>query len=450
MEQREKWTLDKLRDISQDYTNITDFLKNEINASHAMRRMGIYDELTSHMEKPVKYTEEDIEKEARKYTNQADFAKGSPLHYNAFKRRKLQNKFREFLPTKIKKWTDEMLKKEASKYTTLKDFYENSASAYKISQDRGIFDEITKHMPRVKIWTYDEAKKEALKYDNFPEFRKNSPAYYQSEKNGWNNEFMQFLKLAKGEWKKYTKDMVIADVAKCHNRVEFRDKFPQAYKAARENGWYDEVTEPLINVVDDRTRLIYAYEFSDNSVYVGLTVNERRRNFNHLNTIEPESPVAQHMIKTGLQPLYKIIAKDLTPKESQEAEGCTEEKYRSEGWTVLNRYKTGSLGACRKFWTKELAQKEAEKYTTRGEFKKNSKNAYQAAHKYGWLEDLTKNMGYADTTIWKYDKVKELAATCKNRSELKSKSQSAYWSALKNGWLEEFFPVKYNTYKNKR
>ena len=450
LEQRENWSEDRLRKITSQYDNLTDFLKNEKKASHALRRLGLYDEFTSHMDRQANsYTEDEIEQEARKYTNQAEFAKGSPSHYQAFKRKKLQSKFRDFLPTKIKRWTDEMLQQEASKYTTMVDFLNNSQSAYKTAYDRGILDKITQHIPKTKKWTYEEALEEAKKYKTFAEFAKNSSAFYQSREKGWTEDFKKFLKLGKGEWTKYTKDMVIADVSKSHNRVEFRSKFPDAYRAARENGWYDEVTEPLINIVDDRTRLIYAYEFSDNSVYVGLTVNERRRNFDHLNTIEPQSPVALHILKTGLQPIYKIVLRDLTPKEAQDAEGCTEEKYRSKGWKILNRVKTGSLGACRKFWTKEIAQKEAEKYTTRGDFKKYGTDAYQAAQKYGWLEDLTKNMKYADTVVWDYDKTKEFAKKFKTRSEMKYANQSAYSRARTQGWLDEFFPIKSEIEKEK-
>ncbi len=341
-----------------------------------------------------------------------------------------------------KKWTDESLAELAQKYTTLKDFRENHGGAYKTAQDRGILNDITKHMPRVKIWSYDEAKQEAEKYNTFADFQKNSLAFSQSYKNGWTNDFKKFLKLRKGEWEKYTKDMVIADVAKSVNKNDFRSKFPLSYKAARERGWYDEVTQPLVSVVDDRTRLIYAYEFPDKSVYVGLTVNEKRRKSGHLNITDVESPVAQHMIDTGLEPVYKLIVKDLTPKEAQESEGCTEEKYKLNGWKVLNRYKTGSLGACRKFWTKEMAQKESEKYKTRIEFKKGNKNAYQAAQKYGWLKDLTKNMEYVDRTIWDYENSKNLAKKYKTRSEFKRANFAAWNNSRKNGWLDEFYPIK--------
>ena len=254
----------------------------------------------------------------------------------------------------------------------------------------------------------------------------------------------------KGLWKNYTKEMVIDDINKSVNKVDFRNRFPKSYKAARENGWYEEVTKSLNKVVDDRTRLIYAYEFSDNSVYVGLTVNEKRRNFDHLNTLESESPVANHIIKTGLQPIYKIIAKDLTPKEAQESEGCTEEKYKSEGWKVLNRYKTGSLGACRRFWSEQSIYDAAKPFKTSSEFKKGNYAAYQAAQKYGYLKDITSKMIPVNTTIWNYEKSKELAKNYKTRSQFKSANFQAWWNSLQNGWLDEFFPVKLKNQFDKR
>ncbi len=340
------------------------------------------------------------------------------------------------------KYTDEDLANLAKEYTTLKDFRENNGGAYKTAYTRGILDLITTHMPKLKIWTYEEAKKEIEKYDSFAEFQKNSPAFNQSYKNGWTEDFKKILKLRKGEWKKYTKDMVIADVAKSHNKVEFREKFPISYKAARENGWYEELTKSLEKVEDDRKRLIYAYEFPDNSVYVGLTVNEKRRKFGHLNTLDVESPVAQYILDTGLQPTYKVIIKDLTPKEAQESEGCTEEKYKSEGWKVLNRYKTGSLGACRRFWSEQSIYDAAKPFKTSSDFKKGNYAAYQAAQKYGYLKDITSKMVPFNRTLWTYENIKNLAHGLKTRSELKKANHTAYITALKNGWLEEFFPIK--------
>ena len=385
-EQREKWDEDRLRKLTSEYDNLTDFLKNEKKASHALRRLGLYDDLTSHMGRQTKsYTEDEIEKEARKYTNQADFAKGSPNYYNAFKQRKLQSKFRNFLPTKNKKWTDEMLEKEASKYNNMIDFLNNSQSAYKTAYDRGILDDITKHIPKTKIWTYDEAKNEAQKYNTFAEFVKNSPAYYQSRSNGWIKDFQEFLDTKNFRW---TKELIQKEADKYKTRIDFKNNSPRAYSAAHEHGWIDDVTKNMIQLGHLYKRMVYAYEFSDNSVYIGLTLNKEKRHLSHNDLVKVSSPVAKHILKTKLTPEYKVISDYIDAKDAQDLENCTIESYKQEGWNVLNSHKGGGLGACRRFWTKEMAQIEADKYNTRGEFKKGSKNAYQAAQKYGWLDEL--------------------------------------------------------------
>jgi hypothetical protein len=43
-------------------------------------------------------------------------------------------------------------------------------------------------------------------------------------------------------------------------------------------------------------------------------------------------------------------------------------------------------------WTKELIQKEAEKYGNRGEFQKKSPNAYSSALRKGIMDDVTQHM----------------------------------------------------------
>jgi hypothetical protein len=243
----------------------------------------------------------------------------------------------------------------------------------------------------------------------------------------------------KAEWENYTKEMVIADVAKSYNKVDFRARFPNSYRAARNKGWYDEVTEPLVKVKDDRGRIIYAFEFPDKSVYVGLTVVEKRRYNSH---IFGNSPVALHSILTSKEPTYKIIASNLSPEESREMEACTVEKYKIDGWKILNKYATGSLGKCRNFWTKELVKKIADKYEKRIDFKNKDNNAYQAAQKYGWLDNVTSHMDYVDRTIWTYEKTKDFAKKFKTRSEFKRGNYQAWANSWKNGWLDEFFPIK--------
>lgn len=384
------------------------------------------------------YTDDEIEQEARKYLNQSDFAKGSPRHYNAFKKRKLQNKFREFLPLKNKRWTDDMLQQEALKYNTMVDFLKNSGSAYKTAYDRGILDKITQHIPKIKKWTYEEALEDAKKYETLADFAKNSKAYHQSRENGWIEDFKKFLDHSIT----WSKEMAAEEASKYSTKRDFKEKSPKAYSAAHRNGWIEEITKHMDVLGDKFNRMVYVYEFPDKHVYVGLTFDKMRRNYSHLDTEKLTSPVAKHIIESGLQPKYKEVSAYISAADAQNLENCTMEKYKSEGWTLLNRIKGGGLGACRTTFTKDQVIDIAKKYSKRKDFKTKDAAAYRAAQKYGWLKDAVAHIPKFDSTIWNYEKTKELADKVKSRAELKYANQSAYVSALKNGWLDEFFPKK--------
>jgi hypothetical protein len=435
VEVRENWTLEKLRELTLQYDDYTKFSEEKTNARNALRRKGLLDDYTSHMKKKKYYTEDEIEAEARKYESIVDFRKNSPNFYNLAKQRNLMPKFREFLVAKNIVWTDEMLKDEALKYSTKNEFNLNSGSAYRIAKERGIFDDITSHMDQLKIWTYDEAKEESLKYQSKTDF-KNSPAFYQSVRNGWIDDFFD------NSYEYWDKERAHQESLKYKTKNEFRSGSPKAYYAAHNRGWIDDITKHMTPVGSLYERMVYVYEFSDNHAYVGLTLNKDKRNKEHLDLEIPTSPVAKHIIKTGLEPVYKEVSAYITAVEAQNLEQCTMDKYKNEGWVLLNSVKGGGLGFCKRTeLTMEIIRDLASKFPTRVAFKRAHKNEYQIAQKYGWLQDVLKDIPVQDRTKWTYDKTKEEASKYKNRSEFKSKNQSAYRSALKNNWLDEFFPT---------
>ena len=243
---------------------------------------------------------------------------------------------------------------------------------------------------------------------------------------------------------RWTKELAHQEALKYNTKVDFKKNSPRAYSAAHSHKWINDITTHMIPLGHLYKRMVYAYEFPDNSVYIGLTLNKGKRDQAHKDINKISSPVAQHIINTNSTPEYKIISDYVDAQDAQDLENCTIEKYNQEGWTILNSYKGGSLGACHRFWTKDMAHEEALKYNTKIEFKTGSKNAYQAAQKYGWLNDITRHMTPVDRTVWTYDKTKEFAKQFDSRAKMKYASISAYDRARTQGWLDEFFPKKFN------
>jgi predicted GIY-YIG superfamily endonuclease len=128
-----------------------------------------------------------------------------------------------------------------------------------------------------------------------------------------------------------------------------------------------------------KKRLIYAQEFSDNSVYVGLTCDIKRRTEHHLK--HNKETVFKYVKKTGLLPKLKILTDFLPLEESIIKEKEWVEVYKKNKWNVLNISKTGGIGNTIAKWNIELIMIISNKYKTKSEFKKNSYNAYCAMYK---------------------------------------------------------------------
>jgi predicted GIY-YIG superfamily endonuclease len=252
-------------------------------------------------------------------------------------------------------------------------------------------------------------------------------------------------------------------------------------------GIMDEVTSHMIPVGSRYKRLIYAYEFPDNSVYVGLTYDMSKRDYSHMN--RESSAVYQYMLKTGLKPIKKTLTTFMDKTEASKMEGELEKKYKDNGWIILNRAKTGTLGGdvliwkpekirqlflqyddltklydeqpsaiqaakregmdfykdvtshiARKHnkWTDEMLTDEALKYKTRQEFRDNNQKAYQAAKARGdeFYNSITSHMDY-QRTQWTDELLKNEALKYITRNQFAKGSPNAYTVARRKG--DDFF-----------
>ena len=88
------------------------------------------------------------------------------------------------------------------------------------------------------------------------------------------------------------------------------------------------------------------------------------------------------------------------------------------------------------FWTKENCAIEAFKYNTRNNFRLNSKSAYNAAWRNGWLDDICEHINLL-LKKWNYEDCLIDARKYLTRNEFRKKSSSAYNKSLKMNWLDD-------------
>ena len=254
----------------------------------------------------------------------------------------------------------------------------------------------------------------------------------------------------KGYW---TKENVRKEALKYDRRSDFYKESSGAYDKACKAGWLDDICSHMKLQGNKYKRFIYAYEFEDNYVYVGLTYNINNRNVRHLN--DKRSPVYKHIDK--IKANYKLVQLTNDPimiDKAKELEKFYLLKYKKEGWIVLNIAKTGALGGNILKWTKDECHKKALKFSKISQFKLEYGSAYVSARKNGWLDEITSHMEIRRMKPKDYwnslSNVHKEALKYESRWEFKKKCRSGYTAAGKNKWLDvvcEHMKKKYRDWK---
>jgi len=234
-------------------------------------------------------------------------------------------------------------------------------------------------MRKPKFYYYNKeiCKQTSLKCKSRREFYiKYSSAYNAAQKNGWLDEFLPCIKKEKNYW---TYEKCKEESLKYTTKKEFKEKSETAYKKILKNNWSDDLFKNMIPLGNLKKRLIYAQEFSDNSVYIGLTGNIEKRSKNHLKF--KKETVFKYIKKTGLIPKIKKLTEYLPVDEAIKKEDEWVKIYKKNNWNVLNLTKTGGIGGSSIKWNIETIMNESKKFKTKSEFKKNSYNAYCSMYK---------------------------------------------------------------------
>lgn len=241
------------------------------------------------------------------------------------------------------------------------------------------------------------------------------------------------------------------------NKRELMKNSYGCYKAASKNGWLKELSEKYFkeNVIlrhdsNERINCVYSYEYNINDknyVYIGRTNCLKKRDkahrngYTHRNKTKTFDIVYTFAKENNLQiPEVKVLKDNLTIEESQYYEDFYRNEYLENGWSVLNKAKTGigigSLGSAIQKWTYDECKKEAAKYENRNKMKLANQSAYQVCLRKGYLNDFfgkskKKPKGWWDV----FEHCQEEASKYKNAKELSVKCGAAYQHAKKNGWI---------------
>lgn len=290
---------------------------------------------------------------------------------------------------------------------------------------------------RIEKFTFEMCKEIALKYDNKTDFRKyDTVAYSKSVKNHWVDQIcshMKVKKVTKGHW---TFENCKNEALKYNTRYEFAKNKSWCYQIALRNNWLDDICKHMLIKGNLKKRCIYAYEFPNNVVYVGLThdINERWvRRLKDNNDI-----VKQYIDLTNEIPIKKQLSDYVDIQSAIKLENKYLNEYLSNNWVALNRNKTGSLGGDIIFWTKEKCVDEVSKYNTLSEFRAKNINCLSAIYKNNWgdiLSPLIKTK--KENNYWGKEKCIEKIKLCNSRLEFYKKYRGAYASSKRNGWFNE-------------
>lgn len=292
-------------------------------------------------------------------------------------------------------------------------------------------------MSRKIKWTYEKCKEEVLKFKDRNELKsKNKTLHNIIYENKWHEllENLDNLKLKNGYW---NYDNCKKHALECKSKSEYAKKYNGGYKVVNENKWFELYSHMEI-IGNLRKRLIYVYEFEDNTCYIGLTCNIKRRNKQHLKE-DLNSEVFKHIKDSNLNPNLIIKSDYIKDVDAILLEEETLNKYKNNGWIILNKNKTGGLGSNIIKWNRDKCKDEINKYTKLLDFMLNSPGAYSACRRNNWL-DLLDLLSKRTPRGFFNDKerCKKESLKYKNKTEFQ-KSWSAYYFSKKNNWIDEFF-----------
>lgn len=386
----------------------------------------------------------------------SEFAEKHPRAHNAAIRHKWIKDYTWFVRgLRSIRWTYDACYKEAQKYTTRLEFQKKCSGAYAKALQRGWLDDydwMTLQFKPKGYWNdYDRVKEEAKKYSSRTEFYKgNQFVYYIAIKNGWMEDFIPskidlkerircvysyefkefnvvYVGLTDDKERRHLQHLGINSFGKSNSPVLI---FAKDHKTSvpEPKYWYDNCTVAEAQKYEDE--VVKHYEKNG-----WILLNRAKTGIGH-------GSIGGAARKWTKKECYDEARKYNSRTEFSANCQSAYAKALRKGW--IDDYVWFSTLGNRK-WTYEACYNEARKYKTRWDFGKGNHHAYQTASQNKWLDDyywFEKPIPKVSPRKWTYEACRDAARNCSTRSEFVKRYKGAYEASRKNGWIDKFIPVK--------
>jgi len=323
----------------------------------------------------IKWTESSLSEIAKKYSSIKDFRESDNAAYSAIKRLKLQDKLCSHMQSLKTDWSLEKLKSESKKYTRITEFIKNSPLAYQAIKKKKL-DNLLSHLEKKDSWTIETVLEESKKFKSFNEFRKKlSGAYKAAVRFGIAEDIRDDLGEINRKWDAES----IADEALKYDTLSDFIKSGSPYVISKRLGIFKEVTTHM-----ERSKSQWTPEdaIAIACRYTNVTdlCNENNDCYCYIKRVNITEEALGHMTRRN------------SPTPEQTAARKERNRIKDRGLKRIKNNYTGLGSQALIKWNLERVRSYSLQCSARTEFFKKFPNAYDAALRNKWLDDVCSHM----------------------------------------------------------
>ena len=230
---------------------------------------------------------------------------------------------------------------------------------------------------------------------------------------------------------------------------DFYMKSRKCYYKSLKNGWINNFTWlEKGKLWEDTLHVVYIYEVSDGSVYIGLTRNMKKRDNGHrgIGKRKCHSSLRDYCETNGLEiPVPRILESGLTITEAQASEKKWIRKYRNSGRNVINKTNGGEIGSL-PFFAYEVKSNneivnEAKEYKSLHEVKRKNPALYNFIQKNN-LSDICfpNKQKHKNAHNYTEDFILSVVKKCPRKIDLRNYDPAIHQYLFEHGLLYKYYP----------